>query len=98
MPPSMLLAEARDALVIDDELAGELNRGGDQKPVGRVAAFERVGADRCERRPDIRAEPLRRWALKKALHPRLDRTIEVDPPRVDEERDLPCADGAYGFR
>ena len=51
MPPSMLLAEARDALVIGDERAGELDRRGDQEPVGRVAMFEMMEPIAASRGP-----------------------------------------------
>ena len=92
--PAVVLTETRNALIIGDKPTSEFDRRRDEEPVRRVTVFEMMqliaaagGAMAERRRLDART-------AEKALDPRLDGNIEIDPAGVDQQRNLPRRDGA----
>lgn len=86
------------ALVVGDKRAGKFDRRRDEKPVGGVTVFEMMqaiapaGGLKAERgRLDART-------AEKALDPGFDRDIEIDPPEIDQQSNLPGGDGAQKDR
>ena len=94
MLPAVLLAETRNALVIGDKRTSELDRRRDEEPVRRVAAFEMMQLIAAAGGPMAERRGLNAWTAEKALDPRLDGNIEIDPAGVDEQHNLPGGDGA----
>ena len=90
----MFLAETRDALVIGDQRTGKLDRCGDQQPIGRVAMIEMVHLIAAAGGAIAQWHCLHAWTIEEALDPGLNGKVEIDPPGVYEQRNLPGRNGA----
>lgn len=85
----MLLAEARNPLVVSDKRTGELDRARDQKPVRWIAMFEMMQAIAPGRGPPTQRRRLQAGPSEKAFDPGLDRNVEIDPSPLDQKGNLP---------
>lgn len=86
---AMVFAEARDRLIVGDERACKLDRGCDEKPIRRIATLEMMELIAAGSRAMAEGHCLDAWSFKKARNPVLDRNIQFDPPRIQEQRNLP---------
>ena len=90
----MIATEARDAIVICDQRAGEFDRRRDQEPIRRITMFQVMKLIGPRGGTHIERGRLDSRTLNEPFHPRLDRNIKVDPPAIDKQRNFPGGDGA----
>jgi len=90
----MLPAKACAALIISDEGTGKLDRRGDQQPIRGIAVLQMMQPIAAGSGMVAERHRLDAGTVEKAFNPRLDGNVEVDPFRVDEQRNLPGRDGA----
>ncbi len=95
---AMFPAKVRDAFVISDQRTGEFDRGGDQKPVCRVAVLQMMKLIGMRGGLEAERHGLNAGTPDKALHPAIDRNIELNPPAIDKQCNFPSGDGAQKNR
>lgn len=93
VPRPVAKRERRNHLVIGHERAGQFDSRCNQQPIRRIAMFEVVQRIGTTRRSNSKRRGLQTGAVEKALSPIFDRKIELDPPQIDEQPDLPDGDG-----
>ena len=89
MLSAVSLAKAGDALVVGDERAGELDRGGDQQAIGRIAVLEMMKLVAAHSRAMAEGRRCDAGAFWETRNPRLDRKIQFDSSGIDEQCNLP---------
>src|SRR5262245_27916518 len=87
-------AEAQDTFVIGHKRTAELDRGRNQQPVCGVAVFEMMKLIAPRSRTMSKRHRLDAGTLQEPFYPRANRKIQVNAPRIDEQRHLPDGDGA----
>lgn len=88
----MVLEKACDAVVIRDERARKLDRGGDQQPIRRIAVLETMQLIAAGGSAMTQWHRFDAGTFDEARDPRLNRNIELDPSGIDQQRNLPGSD------
>src|SRR5207248_11528508 len=89
------LAEVCNALVVRDQGTCKLDRRGDQQAICWIALLQmvkRIAARRCMQ---AQGRGFYAGTMQETVDPGRNREIEIDPLRVDEERNLPGCDGTH---
>ncbi len=90
----MVGREAQNAVVIGEKRTTEFDRCRDQQPICRIAVFEMEQSVAARGRAQSERYRFDGRALQKPLDPTLNRNIEFDTAKIDQERNFPDADRA----
>src|SRR5437588_10311964 len=79
---AMPCAKTRNALIVSDKRTGEIDCGGDQKPIGRIAVLEMMQPVAAGGRLVTQWHRFDAGTLEEAVDPCLNGDVEIDPAGV----------------